>query len=124
MFCFEVLHSSAENLRNAKEAQYLRDLKRKDLKRKVLPQEGQKRQIRHRTQFLKIGILKVMIDRTWHRTVLPFDTVLRVNKALKSQKTLNWGFSPENSRSNKSTDSASRKQTDGIRIEMEEDNFR
>ncbi|XP_062618133.1 uncharacterized protein LOC134279736 [Saccostrea cucullata] len=31
---FEVLHSSAENLRDAKETQHLRDLKHKDLKRK------------------------------------------------------------------------------------------
>ncbi|XP_055999313.1 uncharacterized protein LOC125658470 [Ostrea edulis] len=39
---FEVLHSSAENLRDAKETQHLRDLKRKDLKRKVDDSRGSK----------------------------------------------------------------------------------
>lgn len=39
---FEVLHSSAENLRNAKETQHLRDLKQRDLKRKSDDLRGSK----------------------------------------------------------------------------------
>jgi hypothetical protein len=39
---FEVLHSSAENLRDAKETQHLRDSRRKDLKRKSDDSRGSK----------------------------------------------------------------------------------
>jgi hypothetical protein len=39
---FEVLHSSAENLRDAKETQHLRDSRRKDLKRKADDSRGSK----------------------------------------------------------------------------------
>lgn len=39
---FEVLHSSAENLRDAKETQHLRDLKQRDLKRKSDDSRGSK----------------------------------------------------------------------------------
>ena len=53
---FEDLHSSAENLTDAKETQHLRDFKRRDLKRKADDSRVLKTQRKHHSQFLRKGI--------------------------------------------------------------------